>query len=87
MNVVKMTVNESNKKAHLESVITYDHPEVGLVTMRFDGFLPAVDEHGMPDPDSADAGDLTISISAENDPDGPYNFIIDLATGKWAEDK
>ena len=86
MNSVKMTVGE-NKKAHLESVITYEHPEVGLVTMRFEGFLPAIDEHGMPDPDTADAGDLTITISAANDPDGPYVFIIDTATGQWKQDQ
>ncbi len=86
MKSVKMTVDE-NLKTHIESLVTYHHPEVGLVSMRFEGFLPAIDEHGMPDPDSADAGDLTITISAENDPDGPYVFIIDTATGQWTEDK
>lgn len=87
MNSVKMTVNETDKKAHLESVITYEDPEGGLITIRFDGFLPALATPVTLDPDSADVTDLSIVISASNFPGDENPYVIDSGTGKWTLDK
>lgn len=83
MNSVKMTVNETNKKAHLEGVVSYEHPEAGLVTIRFDGVIPGVDEDGAFDPEGADASDLAIIVTASNYPGDDQIYTIGIGTGQW----
>lgn len=86
MNAVKLTVNELDKKAHLESIVTFDDPDAGTIAIRFDGFLPGVKMPGPLDLDSADVGDLTITVTAPV-LEEPLVYIIDTATGQWTLDK
>lgn len=86
MKAVKMTVNEPDKKVRLESVVTFDDPDVGTITIHFNGFLPGVKMPGPLDPDSADVGDLTITVTAPV-LEEPLVYIIDTDTGQWTLDK